>query len=160
MNGVSWIRPRIAGAVLLAIGVVAVVATFAIPSTRYGWSIAGPRIAPLIASVALVLLALAFLLRTWWRPDPDWARHVATEMAETHWPTPGGLLLLLIGYVLLIEPLGYALATTIFVWLTAWLLGSERPVRDVIVGLALGVVAGFAFGEWLNVQLPTGPWGV
>ena len=33
-------------------------------------------------------------------------------------------------------------------------------MRDVIVGLALGVVAGFAFGEWLNVQLPTGPWGV
>jgi len=33
-------------------------------------------------------------------------------------------------------------------------------VRDVVVGLVLGVVAGFAFGEWLNVQLPTGPWGV
>ena len=35
--------------------------------------------------------------------------------------------------------------------------------RPRIVGLvlvALGVVAGYAFGEWLNVQLPTGPWGV
>jgi hypothetical protein len=30
----------------------------------------------------------------------------------------------------------------------------------VIVGLGLGIVAGYAFGHWLNVQLPTGPWGV
>jgi putative tricarboxylic transport membrane protein len=160
VNDVSWTRPRIAGLVLLALGVIALIATISIPSARYGWSITGPRFAPLLASGALILLAAAFLLRTWWRPDPEWARYVATEMAETHWPTPGGLLVLLVGYVVLLEPLGYALATTIFVWLTAWLLGSDKPVRDVIVGLALGVIAGFAFGEWLNVQLPTGPWGV
>jgi putative tricarboxylic transport membrane protein len=157
---VSWVRPRIVGGVLLGIGVIALIATFAIPSTRYGWSITGPRFAPLIASVALILLAAAFLLRTWWRPDPEFARHAAAEMADTHWPTPGLMLLGLIAYVVLLEPLGYALATTIFVWLVAWLLGSEQPVRDVIVGLLLGVVAGIAFGEWLNVQLPTGPWGV
>jgi putative tricarboxylic transport membrane protein len=153
-------RPRIAGAVLLAMGVIALIAVTAIPSARYGWSITGPRFAPLLAAGGLTLLALAFLLRTWWRPDREWAEHVRTELDETHWPTPGLLLALLIAYVLLLEPLGYALATTIFVWLAAWLLGSEKPVRDVIVGLALGVIAGVVFGEWLNVQLPTGPWGV
>jgi putative tricarboxylic transport membrane protein len=157
---VSWTRPRIAGVVLLAFGVVALIATAAIPSARYGWSITGPRFAPLLASGLLILLAAAFLLRTWWRPDPEFAEHVSREMAETHWPTPGLLLALLIGYVFSLELLGYALATTIFVWLAAWLLGSDKPVRDVIVGLALGVVVGYAFGEWLNVQLPTGPWGV
>jgi putative tricarboxylic transport membrane protein len=157
---VSWTRPRIAGAVLLAIGVVALVATFAIPSARYGWSITGPRFAPLLASGGLILLALAFLARTWWRPDPEWGQYVAKEMEETHWPTPGLLLALLIGYVFLLGPLGYALSTTIFVWLGAWLLGSDKPVRDVVIGLALGAIAGYAFGEWLNVQLPTGPWGV
>jgi hypothetical protein len=153
-------RPRIAGAVLLAMGAVALIATFAIPSARYGWSITGPRFAPLLASIALILLALAFLLRTWWRPDRAWAEHVHAELSATHWPTPGLVLALLIAYVLLLAPLGYALATTIFVWLAAWLLGSDKPVRDVTVGLALGVVAGIVFGEWLNVQLPTGPWGV
>jgi putative tricarboxylic transport membrane protein len=142
-------RARIAGVVLLAIGAGALIATFAISSTRYGWSITGPRFAPLLASGALILLALAYL----WRPGPE-------DLDDTHWPTPALLLGLLVAYVLLLEPLGYALATTIFVWLAAWLLGSEHPVRDVIVGLALGVVAGFVFGEWLNVQLPTGPWGV
>ena len=153
-------RPRIAGVVLLAMGVIALIAVTAIPSARYGWSITGPRFAPLLAAGGLTLLALAFLLRTWWRPDAEWAKHVETELSATHWPTPGLLLGLMIAYELLLGPLGYALATTIFVWLGAWLLGSDRPVRDVVVGLALGVVAGVVFGEWLNVQLPTGPWGV
>jgi hypothetical protein len=157
---VSWTRVRIVGLVLLALGVVTLIATFDIPSTRYGWSTSGPRFAPLVASVALIVLALLFLLRTVWRPDEDLAEHAAREMADTHWPTPALLLALLVGYVLLLGALGYALATTVFVWLTAWLLGSDKPVRDVIVGLCLGVVAGYAFGEWLNVQLPTGPWGV
>ena len=56
--------------------------------------------------------------------------------------------------------LGYALATAIFFWLASWLLGSERPARDALVGLVLGVVTSYAFTQWLNVQLPTGPWGV
>jgi hypothetical protein len=33
-------------------------------------------------------------------------------------------------------------------------------VRDVIVGAALGVFTSYVFSQWLNVQLPTGPWGV
>jgi len=160
MTAISWTRVRIVGAVLLALGVIALIATFNISSARFGWSISGPRFAPLVASIALIVLSLLFLLRTVWRPDEDLAEHAAAEMADTHWPTPGLLLALLVGYVLLLGALGYALATTVFVWLTGWLLGSEKPVRDVIVGLALGVVAGYAFGEWLNVQLPTGPWGV
>ena len=78
----------------------------------------------------------------------------------THWPTPALLMGLLAGYALLLEALGYALATTIFLWLAAWLLGSERPGRDLAVGVVLGVAASYAFSHWLNVQLPTGPWGV
>jgi putative tricarboxylic transport membrane protein len=157
---VSWTRVRIVGGVLLALGVVALIATFDIRSARYGWSTSGPRFAPLVASIALIVLSLAFLLRTVWRPDTDLAEHAAREMADTHWPTPALLLALLVGYVVLLTALGYGLATTVFVWLTAWLLGSKKPVRDVIVGLAIGIVAGYAFGHWLNVQLPTGPWGV
>jgi putative tricarboxylic transport membrane protein len=156
----SWTGPRIAGLALLAIGVAALIATFAIPSSRDGWAISGPRFAPLLASIALIVLAATFLLRTVVKPDEALARYAAAESDATHWPTPAALLGLLIGYALLLTALGYALATTIFFWLTAWLLGSDRPVRDVTVGAVLGVVAGYAFSHWLNVQLPSGPWGL
>jgi hypothetical protein len=157
---ISWTGPRLVGLVLLALGVLALIATFDIPSARDGWAIQGPRFAPLIASIALIMLAICFLVRTVIGADVELARYAAAEEETTHWPTPAALLALLVGYALLLTALGYALATTVFVWLAAWLLGSERPGRDAIVGLALGVVAGYAFGHWLNVQLPTGPWGV
>jgi putative tricarboxylic transport membrane protein len=157
---ISWTGPRIVGLVVLALGVLALIATFDIPSARDGWAIQGPRFAPLIASIALILFAMCFLVRTIIRPDVELARYAAAEADSTHWPTPAALLGLLVGYALLLTALGYALATTIFVWLTAWLLGSEKPGRDAIVGLVLGVVAGYAFSHWLNVRLPSGPWGV
>jgi putative tricarboxylic transport membrane protein len=156
----SFAGPRLIGGALLAIGVVALLATFAIPSSRYGWSASGPRFAPLLASIALILLALAFLVRTVVKPDIALAEFAAEAQEQTHWPTPGLLALLLVGYALTLTALGYALATLIFFWLTSWLLGSDRPGRDAVVGLILGVVASYAFSHWLNVQLPTGPWGV
>jgi putative tricarboxylic transport membrane protein len=156
----SWTGPRIAGAVLLALGVLALAATLSISGAGRGWSVSGPRFWPLVASIALIVLALAFLARTFVRPDVELARFAAAEMRGTHWPTPGALLALLVGYAVLISAFGYALATTIFFWLAAWLLGSDKPWRDLVVGLGLGVLASYAFSEWLNVQLPNGPWGV
>ena len=73
MTAISWTRVRIVGAVLLALGVIALIATFNISSARFGWSISGPRFAPLVASIALIVLSLLFLLRTVWRPDEDLA---------------------------------------------------------------------------------------
>jgi len=144
---------RVFGGVLLALGVLAFVASLSVGD---GWSASGPRLAPAASAALLVVLSIAFLVR----PGDELAAHVEETSRGTHWPTPALLLGLLVAYALLLPALGYALATTIFFWLAAWLLGSDRPGRDVIVGLVLGVVSSYAFSHWLNVQLPTGPWGV
>jgi putative tricarboxylic transport membrane protein len=147
------IGARVFGGVLLAAGVVAFVATLGVGDD---WAASGPRLAPAVSSVLLVLLAIGFLV---W-PGEDLEAHIEEAARGTHGPTPVALVVLLVAYALALEALGYALATTIFFWLTAWLLGSDRPVRDVVVAVALGVVTSYAFSQWLNVQLPTGPWGV
>ena len=147
------IGARAIGGVLLAIGAIAFIATLNVGD---GWAASGPRLAPAVSSLLLVLLSAAFLL---W-PGDDLAEHVEEAARGTHWPTPAALIGLLLGYVLLLNALGYALATAIFFWLASWLLGSERPTRDAVVGIALGIVTSYAFSQWLNVQLPTGPWGV
>jgi len=144
---------RAFGGVLLAAGVIALVATLGVGDD---WSPSGPRLAPAVSSLLLIALALAFLI---W-PGEGLAEHIEEASRGTHWPTPALLVALLVGYVLLLSVLGYALATTIFFWLAAWLLGSERPGRDIVVAVVLGVVTSFVFSQWLNVQLPTGPWGV
>ena len=147
------IGARAIGGVLLALGVVALVASLGVGD---GWAASGPRLAPAVSSVLLIVLSAAFLV---W-PGDGLAEHIADAAEGTHWPTPALLIGLLVGYALLLSSLGYALATTIFFWLASWLLGSERPTRDAVVAVALGVVTSYAFSHWLNVQLPAGPWGV
>lgn len=147
------IGARAFGGVLLAIGVIAFVATLGVGD---GWAASGPRLAPAVASVALIVLSAAFLI---W-PGDELAEHVKDATSGTHWPTPVLLVGLLIVYALALDPLGYALATAIFYWLAAWLLGSRSPVRDIVIAVVLGVVTSYAFSEFLNVQLPNGPWGV
>lgn len=148
------IGARIFGGVLLAFGVIAFLATMRVGD---GWQASGPRLAPAVASVLLIVLAAVFLIRP---GDEELVRHIEEETAGTDWPTPALLVALLVGYALSLDVLGYALATTIFYWLSAWLLNSKQPVRDVIVAVVLAVVTSYAFSEWLNVQLPNGPWGV
>jgi putative tricarboxylic transport membrane protein len=147
------IGARVIGGVLAVAGVVALIAVLGVGD---GWEASGPRLAPAVSAIALVVLSVAFLL---W-PGDGLAEHVSEQGRGTHWPTPGLLIALLVGYVLLLSALGYALATAIFFWLTAWLLGSESPARDAVVAVALGAVTSYAFSHWLNVQVPTGPWGV
>jgi putative tricarboxylic transport membrane protein len=148
------------GLALLVLGVAALAATTQIHSARDGWSVSGPRFVPLIASLAVIGLSIAFLVRTVWRPDLELARFAAADSAQTHWPTPGMVMAALLGYVALLTPAGYALATAAFFTVATRALGSRRFVRDVVVGVLLGAVTSYAFTRWLGVRLPVGPWGV
>ena len=157
---VSWRGPRIAGLALLGLGLAALVATTRIPSVRDGWAVSGPRLVPLVASVMLIVLSLAFLVRTVVRPDVELARFAAAEAAKTHWPTPALVMAGLVGYVALLMPLGYALATALFYTATARVLGSTHLLRDSAWGVVIGVVVCYAFTRLLGVRLPVGPLGV
>lgn len=157
---VSWRGCRVAGLALLVLGVAALAATTQIHSARDGWAVDGPRFVPLVASVAIIALSIAFLVRTVWRPDLELARFASAESAQTHWPTPGAVMAALLGYVAILTPAGYALATAAFFAVGARVLGSRRPVRDAVVGVGLGTLTSYAFTRWLGVRLPVGPWGV
>lgn len=157
---VPWAGPRLVGVAVFGLGIAALVGTAAVPSAQLGWSIEGPRFVPGLASIALIVLSGIYLVRTFWRPDVELARFAANESEQTTWETPGGLITALVAYALLLSALGYGLATTVFIWLVSWLLGSEEPKRDAIVAVVLGVGVSYAFSRWLGVRLPTGPWGV
>jgi putative tricarboxylic transport membrane protein len=157
---IPWAGPRLVGLAVLGLGIASLIGTAAIPSSQLGWSVEGPRFVPGLAAVALIVLSAIYLVRTFWRPDVELARFAANESEQTTWETPGGLITALVAYALLLSALGYGLATTVFIWLVSWLLGSEEPRRDAIVAVVLGVGVSYAFSRWLGVRLPTGPWGV
>jgi putative tricarboxylic transport membrane protein len=151
----SFAGPRLAGLVLLASSVAILIAVTAIPG-RGGYSTSGPRFVPLAVSVGLIVLSLLFLARTLVRPDLELAETSAAEDDVTHWPTPGLLVVALVAYAFVLEPLGYIVATAIFFVAVARLIGSSSLVRDVLVGLVLAVAVFTAFTQYLGVSLPGG----
>jgi putative tricarboxylic transport membrane protein len=151
----SWTGPRLAGLFLLAASAAILVGVTAIPG-RGGYGTSGPRFVPLIVACGLILLSALFLLRTWWRPDVALAERSAEEDAATHWATPGLIMVALIVYAFMLEPIGYPLATAAVFVALARVLGSHALVRDVLAGLVLGFGLFTAFTQYLGVSLPAG----
>jgi putative tricarboxylic transport membrane protein len=152
----SWAGPRATGLAFLAIGVIAMIATFAVPG-QDPWALDGSRFFPAVVSGGLILCSLAFLARVTIWPDVDLGLHAAREAADTDWFVPALVAGGLIGYVYLLEPLGYVIATWLFFPYGARVLGSRAPVRDGIAGLGLALGIYLLFTYMLGVRLPAGP---
>jgi Tripartite tricarboxylate transporter TctA family/Tripartite tricarboxylate transporter TctB family len=146
----SFTGPRIWGLLLLATGVAVLIATNAIRSPE-GWAATGPRFVALIVGILVVVLSLLFLARTTaLSPDLDLAERAAREDADTDWAPPAAIVGALVAYLLLLEPLGYVVATTAFFPPVARLLGSRSPLRDVAIGLGLALILFILFTQFLG----------
>ncbi|MFC0266792.1 tripartite tricarboxylate transporter TctB family protein [Kushneria aurantia] len=101
---------------------------------------------PIVIAVVMALSSLYLIVR----PDPD-----------NHWPatrTALELLLavvVLIAYTLLLQPLGFILATLLAIGTLCWRMGAP-PLRAYIVGAVSGVVVYLLFTLALGLALPTG----
>jgi len=137
--------PRAWGVILLAVAIAVLAATTAIRSQE-GYAATGPRFVPLLVGAALLVLSILYLARP------------GDEVADraTDWGRPAAVVVGLIGYVLLLEPLGYVVATALFCPAVARVLGSRSTLRDVVAGVALGLVLYVGFTEFLGVDLPPG----
>lgn len=124
--------------------------------TGAGFIVVGPRVFPTAIGVGTLVLGLLFLLRTTVLLDNDLVDEAATEEATTDWRTIILSLLSLVAYATLLHPLGYTLATALFFPVIGRILGSTRLRRDIIVGVALGLVIYLAFTRVLGVRLPAG----
>lgn len=106
----------------------------------------GPETFPTLLAIVLAL-ASAYLVA---RPDPD-----------AQWPrgsTAAEILLsiaILVVYSLLLEPLGFVIATTLAVGALCWRMGA-RPVPALLTGLIGAIVVFFLFNNLLDLSLPAG----
>jgi putative tricarboxylic transport membrane protein len=154
----SYAGLRIVAVALLALGLLVLYQTFQI-SQGGGYSAVGPRFFPLIVAVGLIALSIIFLLRATVLPDVGLAQQAAAEQAATHWPTVGLTALALVVYAFALGLLGYIVATALFFPAVARILGSRRPARDLLIGIALGTVVFVVFTRLLGVRLPGGVLG-
>lgn len=161
----SFLGPRLVAGALLVLAALLIVSAFGI-ARGGGYSVIGPATIPLVVAIGLLVLSAIFALRTTVLPDIDLAEQAANEDLVTHWRTVGLTAAALIGYALALDGfelgpievpgLGYIVATGLFLPLTARILGSRSPIRDVIAGFVISLVVYFGFTQFLGVRLPAG----
>ena len=154
----SFLGPRIFAVAILAFGLFVLLGTFQI-SNKQGFSPDGPRFFPLIVAVGLLFFGALFLLSTTLRRDRYLGEKAAAEGVVTDWPTTGMVAAILVVYAFLLNPLGYTVATAIFFVAIAYVLGSRgrrKVLRNLVIGVTLGVLVFFSFTELLGVRLPKG----
>lgn len=139
------------GAILSLVGALMVKEAFSVPAGRS--LIAGPRLFPVVITVVFTALALAYLgqqLLARARQAPTDAEPFGDVVRVA------GMVVVLVVYTFLLEPLGYVLATFLLFVAGSRLLGSKAIVRDLVVGVGLSVGIYLLFTHLLNVHLPEG----
>jgi len=149
------LEARLAALAVTGLGVVALLGATQIRPGA-GYVPVGPGVMPAVVGVGLIILGGLLLVRAAVRPDLDLAHHVEAEAAASDWRTPGLILAALVAYAVALGPLGYIPATALFQPVAAAILGSRRPVRDLLVAIVLSTVVFFGFTEFLGVRLPAG----
>ncbi len=91
-----------------------------------------------------------------------WLCARAAVDAEVSWPSSrsfaraaSGFVLLLL-YMLTLQPLGYLISTAVFLVVGTQLLEPVRPTRALVFGLASAAFLFLIFRVWLRVPLPGG----
>jgi putative tricarboxylic transport membrane protein len=142
------------GEAVLSMGVLALGTFIAVETTllEVGSSHAavGPRLFPSLIATGLVVVGLVLLCEAF-------LGHIAHERGwELDWRAVAIVLTGLVVQMLLLESLGWIIATTLLFTATALAFGSRRPVLDVAIGALLGGLVFVLFNYGLGLTLPTG----
>ncbi|MEW6265930.1 MAG: tripartite tricarboxylate transporter TctB family protein [Thermodesulfobacteriota bacterium] len=141
----------VVGLVLAAVGLGIIIAAFQIEAA-FAEKLP-PRTLPVVMGVLLIVTGLLLSFRAWQYQGPA----VLIE-----WPDRGGWGRLAISYaafclyLVLISPLGFPLATLLYLSFHIWFL-EKKIGRAAIVGLATSVLILFVFIRFLGLAFPVGP---
>lgn len=117
----------------------------------------GPKFFPLAIGVILIVLAVILAIAI---PRGSVGQADAGEDVDPDspgdWRTVGLLVGVFVAVILLVEPLGWAIAGTLLFAGTATILGSRHYIRNIVIGAVLAFASFYAFYSGLGIPLPAG----
>ncbi|MDG4666487.1 tripartite tricarboxylate transporter TctB family protein [Mycobacterium sp. 236(2023)] len=117
----------------------------------------GPRLFPIVIGVGLLIMAvvLAVAIPRGSRGEADAGEDIDPDM-PSDWRTVGLLVGMFVLLIVLVNPLGWAIAGALFFAGCATILGSRHYVRNIVIGAVLAVASFYAFYSGLGIPLPAG----
>lgn len=117
----------------------------------------GPRLFPIVIGVGLLVMTvvLAIAIPRGLKGEADAGEDIDPDM-PSDWRTVGLLIGLFVALIVLVNPLGWAIAGALFFAGCATVLGSRHYVRNIVIGAVLAVVSFYAFYSGLGIPLPAG----
>jgi putative tricarboxylic transport membrane protein len=144
-------RQRAAGLIFLAIGIYGLI--FSVPLPWGTWEEPGPGLFPLAVSLLLSLAGIMKIFQDKGKEEggrTDW-RRIARGFL-----TPMKILGVTLTFILVLERLGYLLATPLFMFtLLLWVCRYRIRVA-LVLSLVIGVGSWYLFDQILGIQLPQG----
>jgi putative tricarboxylic transport membrane protein len=142
---------------VLLLGIFAEVVAFSLPEAG-GYARVGPNVAPKVVAGGLILLGIWLLAEVF---TGGWRERTPDDPAERgeHAFLPRAFLwvtVALFAQMALIQHGGFVVAGMVMFACVARGFGSTRPVRDLLIGLALCMAVFLFFVRFLNVNLPAG----
>jgi putative tricarboxylic transport membrane protein len=117
----------------------------------------GPKFFPMLLGIAALVLAaiLAIAIPRGSKGEADAGEDIDPD-APSDWRTVGLLVALFVAMILLVNPLGWVVMSTLFFGAAATILGSKHYVRNFVIGLVLALASFYAFYSGLGIPLPAG----
>jgi putative tricarboxylic transport membrane protein len=152
----------VAGGFMFVFAVGYLVAAFAIPESSFENTPVGPKAVPIAIGVALGAASLALAIRGFLKGGS--VREAGSGVPGEDAPPQdlsklGVVALLLLAYMLIFVPLGYALSTFLFMLAATMYLDREHWIRNLVYAVIFSVVVYSIFFYVFGVQLPAGVLG-
>ncbi len=137
---------RLLAASVFAFGTVYLALTFLIPEPSGGYAAVGPRAFPIMIGIGLIGCSIWIGLGK--------VQSSPVRELQVNWQLFAFSAVTFFTYILLLDSIGYVLATVGFITLESRLLGSRSWLRNLTVGCVITALVYAIFSALLGIPLP------
>jgi len=143
------------GIISIVLGLVYSITALRLPQMAMGDRL-GPKIFPYFVGIVTIITGIAMILQD--RNPEKRSKKVDFGFKEHKnvWIKIGLLTIAGIVFGLVIDGLGYMIATALFMFFVSMLINRRKLVQNIVIAVLFSVVTYFVFGVALKLSLPRG----
>jgi len=143
------------GIISIVLGLVYSITALRLPQMAMGDRL-GPKIFPYFVGIVTIITGIAMILQD--RNPEKRSKKVDFGFKEHKnvWIKIGLLTIAGIVFGLIIDELGYMIATALFMFSVSMLINKGKLVQNIVIAVVFSVVTYFVFGVALKLSLPRG----